>query len=83
MVLNRNQNHESLVHMLDTVFGLEDKHPLKLALADEGINNMSNLLTMTLPMIDGLKYIPEGSTQVGVLREVPKGNLVIKNTSGN
>ena len=76
MVLTRTEAKDAFNHVLDVVLGRPDNTPLKLSLLNEGIDNIFALTTITLSIIDNLKY--EDSKNIGTMLPVKKGdkNLV-------
>jgi len=56
MVYTRSDAKTSFNHILDNVLGRGDGSPLKLALAEEGIDDIFALSNLTESNIDSLKY---------------------------
>ena len=71
MVLSRQQNAAALDHILTEVFGLNADAPLRLALQQEGISNVSEFLTMDDAEIDDLTFTRPGETDES---PVPRGH---------
>ena len=56
MVYTRSEAKASFNHILDNVLGRGDDTPLKLALAEEGIDDIFTLSTLTESAIESLKF---------------------------
>ena len=74
MVLSRVQSAGAYEHIITNVFGLGQDAPLRLALKEEGITNISDFLSLAAPDIEALTFPetdPEGNT---TYKDVPKGH---------
>ena len=56
MVYTRSEAKASFNHILDNVLGRKDDSPLKMALLEEGIDDIFSIATLTENVIDSLKY---------------------------
>ena len=73
MVLTRIDAKDAFNHVLDNVLGRPDDTPLKLSLLNEGIDNIFDLTTITLSIIDNLEYEdPKNKGTIFLLRRVTR-----------
>ena len=57
MVFTRAKQKEALAHILDNVFGEQPDSRLRKSLDNEGVEEISELITMSLTDIDALTYL--------------------------